>query len=101
MSEAPHKRGWSILAFFVRTGLMDDVIDEPILVGAVFSNGIKPVWFMWNNKKHTVKEVTYRWKDRIGEAVVHHFSVVSDTGTIYEITFNSKTLDWRLRNVEV
>ena len=52
-------------------------IKEPIRVAVVFGPGhsIKPVWFDWRRRKYTVKEITYTWRERRGEATVFHFAV--------------------------
>jgi hypothetical protein len=72
------------------------VIDEPVDVGAVFGkNRIKPKWFVWQNRKHTVTETTYTWRETEGEAVVVHFTV-TDGATLFELSLNQKTLCWRL-----
>ena len=37
-------------------------ITSPIRVGAIFGPGrqIRPVWFDWQQRKHTITEVAYR-----------------------------------------
>jgi len=75
-------------------------INEIIDVGAVFSKDrIKPKWFVWKKRKYAVKETTYTWKDRAGEAILIHFSV-SDGATLFELCFNQKSLEWKLENVD-
>ena len=75
-------------------------INENIDVGAAFyKNRIKPKWFIWKGKKYIVKETTYTWKDKEGEAVIVHFSV-SDGATLFELCFNQKTLVWMLEKVD-
>jgi len=76
-------------------------IQEQVRVAAVFDrNRIKPRWFIWNGRKHNIQQITYRWKDREGEAPLIYFSV-SDGQTLYELSFNQKTLNWRLEKVYV
>jgi hypothetical protein len=71
-------------------------ISEPIDVGAVFGkNKIKPKWFVWQNRKYDIKEVTCAWKAREGEAVVQYFAVTNGA-TSFEISLNQKTMSWRL-----
>ena len=52
-------------------------VGESIRVAAIFGPGnrLRPVWFDWNRKKHTVTEVTYTWKDKEGDATLLHFAV--------------------------
>ncbi|MCG2675845.1 DUF6504 family protein [bacterium] len=71
-------------------------LDEPISVGAVFKGSrVEPRWFNWRGRRYPVKEVTYRWRDRRGEACLHYFAV-SDGVATYEICFDNQGLDWRL-----
>jgi hypothetical protein len=60
---------------------------------------IKPVKFIWGKRPFEIREVTYRWKSDEGRSVIYHFSV-TDGRTLYEISFNSNTLLWRLEALE-
>lgn len=72
------------------------VIDERIDVGAVFrKDAVKPRWFVWRGCKYEVKEVTYTWEDRVGAARLMLFAV-SDGSTMFEISLNRSSLEWRL-----
>ena len=74
-------------------------INEPVQVGVVFSNNIvKPKWFVWNDKKYTISEITYTWHVKQGETTLLYFSV-SDGSSLYEICFNQKSLKWCLEKV--
>jgi hypothetical protein len=76
-------------------------INESIDVGAVFTRtNIKPKWFVWKGKKHTVTQITYSWKDTLGEARLIHFSV-TDGATLFELSLNQKTMSWTLEAVTV
>ena len=78
---------------------MDIEINEKIKVGAVFENQlVKPRWFIWQNKKYQVKEITFTWKGKEGEAALLHFSV-TDGANLYELCLNQKTLGWVLIKV--
>ncbi|MHB9154314.1 MAG: hypothetical protein ACYC5N_01320 [Endomicrobiales bacterium] len=71
-------------------------IDETVDVGAVFAKDrIKPKWFVWKNRKYLVKETTYVWHDRQGEAQIIRFAV-TDGATVFELSLNQKTLEWKL-----
>lgn len=76
---------------------MDNVIiDERIDVGAVFRKDlVTPRWFVWNGRKHDIKEVTYIWEDTLGDARLMRFAV-SDGATLFEISLNRRSLEWRL-----
>ena len=76
-------------------------INEQVEVGAVFAkNRIKPKWFVWNGRKIEVKEVTYAWKAREGEAVIQYFAVTNGA-TSFELSLNQKTMCWTLEKTNI
>jgi hypothetical protein len=70
-------------------------------VAVVFGPGctIKPVWFDWQNRKHSILETTYIWTDLKGSAKRLHFSV-RDEGGLYELTYNTAEQTWELCRIE-
>ncbi|MDD5565783.1 MAG: hypothetical protein PHG31_02685 [Candidatus Omnitrophica bacterium] len=57
-----------------------------------------PRLFIWNNNKYKIKEITYYWQERRGQETLHCFSV--STGLdLYQISFSSVSLSWRLDKV--
>lgn len=76
-------------------------IGEPISVIASFNPSfkIRPMTFLWGKRSLKIKEITYHWKSREGASAIYHFSV-TDGRTLYEISFNSCTLLWRLEALE-
>jgi hypothetical protein len=74
-------------------------IGEKVNVLASFAGGIRPIKFKWSGRLIPVKEVTYTWKSREGKANIHHFSVTDGT-SLYELSFDSQSLIWRLENLE-
>jgi hypothetical protein len=77
-------------------------IGEPISVVALFGMPyrIKPVRFRWSGKLFEVKEITYAWQTKEGQTRIYHFSI-TDGKTLYELTFDTTSLLWRLAKVEV
>lgn len=74
-------------------------IGEPIQVGVVFKKGqLFPRWFIWNNHKYNIQQITYRWKDKQGQEERYFFSV-SDGVNIYQIYLNNKQMNWRLNKI--
>ena len=75
-------------------------IREDIRVAVIFGPGsaIRPVWFDWRRRKHTVREVTYSWQERHGEATLVHFAV-SDGANLFELTYNAASQIWALAAV--
>jgi len=60
---------------------------------------IKPVRFNWSGRLFEIKEITYTWKTKEGKKNIYHFSV-TDGGSLYELTFDTDSLLWRLENLE-
>lgn len=77
------------------------VINEKIKVGAVFDdNKIKPKWFVRNGRKYIISEITYTWRTKNGEEQIIHFSA-TDGSTLFEISYNQKTLKWCLEKADI
>jgi hypothetical protein len=75
-------------------------IDEPVVVGAVFSRGgVKPIWFTWNGREIRIRTIAFTWKTREGSASILHFSV-TDGQSLYEIVYNAQTFQWRITGTE-
>jgi len=74
-------------------------IGKNVSVLASFTAGIRPIKFKWSGRLITVQEITYTWRSREGQASVHHFSVTDGT-SLYELSFHTQSLVWRLENLE-
>jgi hypothetical protein len=76
-------------------------IGETISVVASFGlpYKIRPVRFKWNGKFFEVKDITYAWQTKEGQTKIYHFSV-SDGKTLYELSFDTSSLLWRLEKLE-
>lgn len=74
-------------------------ISEKIKVMAVFEKGVRPVKFKWRGRVYPVKEITYTWASKEGEASILHFSV-TDGATLFELAYNQKELEWTLNGVD-
>ena len=76
-------------------------IQETINVVASFGMPyrIKPVRFRWNGKLFEVKEITYVWQTKEGQTKIYHFSI-TDGKTLYELSFDTASLVWRLGRLE-
>jgi len=70
-------------------------------VAVIFGPGdaIRPVWFDWRRRKYAVREITYSWQERQGEATILHFAV-SDGGNLFELSYNTAGRIWSLAAVE-
>ena len=76
-------------------------IREHIRVAVIFGpgNSIRPVWFDWGRRKYEVREVTYSWQERQGEATIHHFAV-SDGANLFELAYDAVGQVWALAAVD-
>ncbi len=77
-------------------------IREPIRIAAIFAPGrqIKPVWFDWHNRKHTIRETCYTWQERSGDSTLVHFSVTCGED-LYELVYDTGRQSWSLEGIEV
>ncbi|MDD5506590.1 MAG: hypothetical protein PHR73_07550 [Candidatus Omnitrophica bacterium] len=69
---------------------------ERIEVLAYFKNArIYPKAFFWSDKEYKIDTITYNWQERLGQALVNYFSVIS-SGQLYQISFNNSTFRWQI-----
>jgi hypothetical protein len=88
-------------------------IGEPVKVDVIFEtlpclknakgmvfphHKIKPQSFSWRGREYRVREITYVWREAIGDALVYHFAV-TEGDNIFELCFNNSTMEWALANV--
>ena len=73
-----------------------------IRLAAIFEPGkpVHPVWFELDRRKHEIRETTYRWRGKAGEAVLLYFSV-SDGTALFELIYNTEDQSWTLSGIEV
>lgn len=77
-------------------------IQETISVVASFGMPYRiiPVKFRWNGRLFEVQEITYAWQTREGQTKIYHFSI-TDGKALYELSFDTASLVWRLERLEV
>ena len=73
---------------------------DPIRIAVIYEPGrrIRPVWFELNHKMHKVVDITYHWRDKIGETHYLHYSV-TDGDVLYELIFNPLDQTWTLNDL--
>ncbi|HET6515159.1 MAG TPA: hypothetical protein VFG09_08365 [Thermodesulfovibrionales bacterium] len=78
-----------------------EYIGESISVIASFGlpYKVRPVRFRWSGKILDVKEITYTWTTNERQSKVYHFSI-SDGKTLYELSFDTSSLLWRLEGLD-
>lgn len=75
-------------------------LDEPVKVRADFQGGsITPVLLRRGETRLAVRAVNTRWEDVRGRRRLCFFSVTADTGDVYQLSFDTGDLTWRLEYV--
>lgn len=75
-------------------------MQDPIRVITIFSDGIiKPLYFIWNNRRLRVERVTYNWRTIDERGVSQHFSVISGS-FYYHMLYVPSLSRWYLMEVE-
>jgi hypothetical protein len=76
-------------------------VNEPVKVLVLFEGrGVKPVRFFWRGVSYSIKEVTFKWRDREGGGLIHHFAV-SDGSNAFQLAYHSEHLTWKLEAVDL
>ncbi len=72
-------------------------IGEQVYVIAAFGRSprLKPLRFIWSDRRIDVKEVTYEWTTFEGKSRLLHFSV-TDGSTLYELSFDLHSVCWTM-----
>jgi hypothetical protein len=79
---------------------METIREHVSVIAAFWGNSrLKPLRFRWLNRQIQVKDVTYEWTTLKGESRLLHFSV-TDGSTLYELSFNTGSVNWMLEGVE-
>lgn len=60
---------------------------------------VRPVWFELNRHKHEIRETTYRWESRFGDAPLLHYAV-SDGEALFELVYNTVSQSWNIVSQE-
>ncbi len=73
-----------------------DILNERVDVVALFKGArIFPKSFNWRGKDYKVETITYNWQERLGQALISYFSVLSSS-QVYQISFNNSTFRWQI-----
>lgn len=72
-------------------------INERIEVLAAFDRvGLRPRLFVWGKRRYPVARVTAAWTQPEGFFRRYHFAVLTDGANLYELSFSTRDLAWRL-----
>jgi hypothetical protein len=79
---------------------MYETIGDKIKMLATFEHGIiSPCLFRWNNREYRVKEISLRYQEKSGVSVNHFFAVETEDGNVFKLSFNDRSLVWKLEEV--
>ena len=71
-----------------------------VRAGVVFeTDGFRPVWFAMGEKKVTIKEIHYSWKETEAGELFYKFTV-TDGIYFYELRLSSRKMRWSARILE-
>jgi nucleotidyltransferase/DNA polymerase involved in DNA repair len=85
-----------------RSRTMDQEINQPIEVMAVFEKGrMLPVRFRWNGRVVRIVHVTARWRTNEGRFRKKHYSVIDQNSEFFQLTYKERTSEWFLNKIWV
>ncbi len=77
-----------------------EILEEPVAVIGLFRNGtLKPLRFQWRGRTVPVRHVASHWATRSGTDQEHFFSVSDNGVDYYELSFHTRTFQWRIEKV--
>ena len=80
--------------------MRQEAIDEAVAVRADFRGGaVTPVAFRRGAREHRITRVNARWTDRAGRHPRFYFSVVVESGDVYQLNLYGGDLLWWLDSV--
>lgn len=85
---------------FLGLVIMDQEIDQPIDVIAVFQKGsMVPVRFRWNGKVIKIARVTGRWKSSERRFRIKHFAVTDKNSQSCQLSYKERIGEWFLDKI--
>lgn len=75
-------------------------INEKVKVAIIFGDkGAIPVWFEWKGKKNKIEKISYVWKEKNGQMLLIHYSVLSNN-VLYHLVWDKEKMIWFINGVE-
>jgi hypothetical protein len=75
-------------------------INDPIEVIAVFRAGkMRPLKFRWRDRVYKIERINGGWMSDQGKTRFYHYSVMSDSPDVYEISYNPDRFSWNIDRV--
>lgn len=79
---------------------MYEDIDESIEVATHFKEGkAHPLAFRWQSRLFKVNKINLCHKFRLGNSLIYSYSVSTESGSNFKISFNPSTLSWVLDQI--
>ncbi len=76
-------------------------INEQIQVAMLFRGSeVQPNAFLWNGHRYEVERILLLHKTKLGDVLRWHFSVAI-TGGSAELTFDTASLAWQLKSIQI
>jgi hypothetical protein len=81
--------------------MYEEIVDEVLTTTyASFSPaGFRPTAFVRGSRRYLVRRVNSSWRDRSLTPPRHGFSVTTDTGEIFQLTYTDGEPFWRLESI--
>jgi hypothetical protein len=75
-------------------------INDPIEMIAVFRAGkMRPLRFRWRDRVYKIVRINGGWISDQGKTRFYHFSVMSESPDVYEISYNPDRFSWSMDRV--
>ena len=79
---------------------MYEKLDEPIAVLALFEDGhLRPLRFRWNGRAYSITKITGHWIVHEGQSKRHHYAVLCEQSSVFEMRYDPKNASWQLLSV--
>lgn len=76
-------------------------LQEPVAAWVEFSpqGEIRPRAFAREGRRLRIKQVTYRWRTGKGRETWRHFSVVTENGDAFQLSYREESATWWIERV--
>lgn len=79
---------------------MYEEVNEPIETAVHFKSGkANPLTFRWQSRLFKVNKINLCHKFRLGNDLIYSYSLSTESGGNFKISFNSSSLSWVLNQI--
>lgn len=79
---------------------MRESLDEPVSVVFYYNannHHVQPYRLTWQNRDYKLGKVDFWHKTKIGDRLIHHFSIADSDGALYfKLALDTSTLHWKI-----